>query len=311
MKLEKRLPLLLLLLISIFSCTEIIDPNISSESTVLLSPPPDHHSNLSTQQFWWDYMEFADNYQLQVVSPSFEYIERLIIDTLLNENKYTVNLTPAQYQWRVRGLNYSYCSNYSTRTLTIDSTGDITQEVIILVEPSIRDTSNSTQYFFRWQSLYNADDYNFLVLFEGAPVYSVNTISDTTSYNLSEGDGTYTWKVRGQNESSNTQYSQRTIYLDTKSPSTPQQEYPENYSVLPDSILTFTWLKDQSGGSSIKDSLVIARDIFMTLKVVEVLTSSSSYSDSLGQGIYYWRIRSIDAAGNESEYSPSWKFSIQ
>jgi hypothetical protein len=256
-------------------------------------------------------MQFAEAYQLQLVTPSFQYTERLILDTIIEENKFIWNLTPGEYEWRVRGHNYSYYSGYNIRSLTIDSTNDISQDYIILIEPSNKDTTNSTDFFFRWQKLYNANDYNFQVFHEGSMIYSVNTIADTVSFSLTEGDGSYSWQVRGQNSVSNTPYSSREIYLDTDPPPTPMPEYPGNNVTLPDTVIILQWQRPEHGGSSIKDSLYIATDFFMTQLIVKEYISATTYSDSLGPGTYFWQLRSIDAAGNKSDYSIPWTFIIE
>jgi len=80
---------------------------------------------------------------------------------------------------------------------------------------------------------------------------------------------------------------------------------------LTDTINTLFWNRGTETGSSITDSLYIYNDSLMTNLNTGIYTTGTSYSDSLGVGSYFWRVRSIDAATNKSNYSALNKFTIQ
>ena len=86
---------------------------------------------------------------------------------------------------------------------------------------------------------------------------------------------------------------------------------PNNNDILPDTTNTLYWDRGTITGSTIKDSLFIYSDTSMVNLVRGIYTANTSYSDSLGVSDYYWRVLSIDAAGNRSAYSPLRKFTIQ
>ena len=284
-------------------CEAFIETDLKEEIVVLRSPPDGLTTTISTQTFWWNYVDGADRYSLQIVSPSFSYTERLILDTLIEQNKYSFSLIPGTYEWGVSAMNYSSQTLYSVHRLVIDSTNDISQETIFLVEPATNDTTNDTTIRFKWMPLYNAEDYNFQLFFNGNMFVSYNWLFDTITQVLDQGDGSYEWKVRGQNAFSNTAYSLRLLYLDTTPPNKPILLQPVNESVLADTIISFGWDRGLETGSSIKDSIYIYVDQFPGSILVAKLVNQPAYSDSLGPGEYYWRVRSLDAAGNKSNYS--------
>jgi len=300
---NRKSGLLLLYLVLITGCEDVFEKNISSDRVVLLSPPDSLISTLVYQNFWWQEVTGADYYTLQIVSPSFANIIQLFADTTLYSNKFNYSLLPGTYEWRVKAVNFGYETPYTINRLIIYSTPDISHQTIRLIVPPDLDTSNQTILFFDWEGLYNADNYNFQLYFKDVEVISQLVAEDSVTHSLMEGDGSYTWKVRGQNSTSNTPYSSRSIYLDTQAPGTPQLVAPAANATLPDTIITFIWNRPPHEGSSIRDSLVIATDSLLTFPVITVFLPYTNYQDSLGKGIFFWRVRSIDKAGNHSEYT--------
>jgi hypothetical protein len=297
----------------LLSCEDIFEKNLKKENVEILAPTNGLESDISTITFWWNEVDGALGYSLQVVSPTFSSVSKLILDTNISKNKFTYSLIPGSYQWRVRAYNNSSETDYVTYSLTIDSTADITQQTIILVSPSDKDTTNQMSFTFRWDTIYNADDYRFEIWipdFSGTNFLSVTLEADNFNYTLVE--GAYEWGVRGQNSTTNTQYSKRTIYVDTTNPNTPALLTPTSNDTISDSLsLDFSWSRGTVTGSSIKDSLYIYTDQTMAIIKRQKYLNSTTYTDSLGIGNYWWRIRSIDAAGNYSSYSVLRKFTVQ
>ncbi|MFT4092622.1 MAG: hypothetical protein QM640_03195 [Niabella sp.] len=109
-------------LLTLFSsCEDILEKDLSNEQVVLVAPSDSVVTSDTLQRFSWDAVASAVQYQLQVVTPSFEQIELLYIDSLTTGNQLQISLPEGkQYQWRVRALNNSYTSPYSNVwTLTI------------------------------------------------------------------------------------------------------------------------------------------------------------------------------------------------
>lgn len=112
--------IMIIALPSILACTTIIEEDIENDSVKLLSPPNDYISKDGTLTFWWEQIDGAENYELQVVSKSFDYVETLIVDTLLSTNKYSKQIDAGEYSWRVRAINDGYKTNYTSQTFRVE-----------------------------------------------------------------------------------------------------------------------------------------------------------------------------------------------
>jgi len=95
-------------IVCITSCEEIFEPDVNMERISLLSPIDSTVSQDTIQTFYWQHtLQYAD-YQLQVVSPRFDSMIKLVADTITSRNQIKLVLEKGrQYQWRVRGLTNS------------------------------------------------------------------------------------------------------------------------------------------------------------------------------------------------------------
>ncbi len=121
----KPRPLIILLLLTMFvSCEDFFEKDLSGSELLLLSPPDNYATSESDIIFWWDYLNGAFDYQVQIACPDFNQPEKLILDTILIENKFEVKLDTGSYQWRVRGMNGSSVTSFSTRNIVINNSSD-------------------------------------------------------------------------------------------------------------------------------------------------------------------------------------------
>ncbi|MGM0528966.1 MAG: hypothetical protein ACQERS_11205 [Bacteroidota bacterium] len=116
---KSRVFFFILMLIITGSCEDFFEKDLSALELVLLSPPDNYISRNSEIILWWDYLNGAYDYQLQIVYPDFVSPEKLVIDTIIIENKLEVKLDTGIYQWRVRGMNGSSETSYSLRNIRI------------------------------------------------------------------------------------------------------------------------------------------------------------------------------------------------
>lgn len=305
----------LILIFILASCEDIFEKNIEDITVVLLAPANNLQTEKNTHTFWWEEIKRARNYNLQIVKGTFNSVQELVLDTHLVFEKFDYTLTPGSYQWRVRAYNNGSTTLFSTFSLQIDSTYDLTQQQVVLISPADNYVTNLTQPVFKWDELYNATTYRFEIHtsnWSGAFAASPQLLSSgtyTPSIQLPE--GYYEWGVQAINNTSASAFTTRKILIDTTSPGTPILISPSNNSILANAPFTLTWNRITDSGSSLSDSLCIYSDTNLTNTVKCILKSSTNHSDSLGTGNYFWRVRTIDAAGNKSSYSSVWKFSIQ
>jgi hypothetical protein len=188
------------LILLLFSCKEFIEPSIDKRLVTLQAPSDAYSSPKYNVSFWWDEVEDALVYRLQIVSNSFSSPGSLIADTLVNRNTFSLNLDPGAYQWRVRAENGSSATTYSAaRTLTVLQSS-IKQQSVELGLPVNNALTNKSQTSFRWSSLYGATQYRIQIdtnsfASENALVYDQTVPGQQVNFSLPK-DMIYQWRVR-------------------------------------------------------------------------------------------------------------------
>lgn len=299
-----------ILISSLYSCTEIIEPDISKEQVKLISPTENYISSNTTILFKWNEMEFATSYRLQIVSPSFSIPNQWVIDTSLANANLALNLFPGTFEWRVKAINSSWESIYSYRKFTIAKDTDITQQSIHLISPKSFDTTNLSTVLFQWESLPDADMYTFRLSYNGNLVFEHQLSQDSMLININHGEGTYIWMVRGENQYYNTAFFSRSLTLDTIPPGMPELVIPLNNTTFADSIVNFGWERTGTSIAFVNDSLLVSSDSLMSTSVIKLRTSQTWTQEVLSAGTYYWKVKSIDAANNQSVFSETRKLII-
>jgi hypothetical protein len=298
---------IIILFLIINSCRDIIVPEISNKSLIILAPADSIETDNLTQTFWWEELDGADYYNLQIVKPDFASISQLILDSNCKDTKLIISLSPGKYQWRIRAVNNASATRYFTRSITIDSSSNIANQSVVLNSPGDNYITNQSKIFFKWSSLYLADYYRFRI------IDSLNSfVQDTIIYGLQVyqtiPEGYYKWQVSGENSYGNTLFSSRFVSIDQSSPFAPYNLNPTNNDTTLGSTVQLTWNSDPT---TIGDSIFVYSDVSLSI----LLYSSSAISNSYtfiginGQS-YYWRLRSWDSAGNLSNYTIVYRFNI-
>jgi len=123
-------------------------------------PPADQYQSISyTINFWWDEVDHALSYHLQVVTPSFTSPGSLVLDTIVKKNTFSFNLNPGNYQWQVPAANGSSQTAYTTpRNFSVAATS-IKQQAAQLIAPANNRLTNQGNITFQWSNLYGATKY--------------------------------------------------------------------------------------------------------------------------------------------------------
>lgn len=303
-----------LLLVATYSCGEFQETQIDQDTIEILVPRDSLRSEISTQLFRWYELEGALEYEFQLVHPSFTAIDRLIVDSVIQGNKFTLSLQPGEYEWRIRGWNNSSSTPFVTRKLFIDTTTDLTNQEIILLTPLAADTSRLLSKSFSWEPLYNADQYTIEVYKDG--LNGVKEVEQTLSQsNLNftfNQEGGYYWRVKASNTTSESNYFERGFFIDTTSPAAPSLTRPLNNQLIQNIPIQLEWNRANTQGASVYDSLFIASDSsFLTPLWRESLSQTTFQIDTLSSGQYFWKVKSIDKAGNQGEFSSIFSFQLQ
>ena len=204
--------------------------------------------------------------------------------------------------------NNGHETEYTTAVFTIDSTLDLSNQIVSLVEPGDNTISAATSVTYRWANIYYANLFRFQL--EDGMTGSL--IKDTAltglSVTLAMDTGTFIWRVRAENNLSTSPFSSRTIYIDRSAPQVSQIITPAYGDSLSNPV-NLTWNRN---GNAVSDSLFVYQDSLLTIPVVLTLSIDNFYSftGTISRN-YYWRLKSIDGAGNVSEYSATYRFYIQ
>lgn len=313
----KILSVVIVVSILFSSCKEIFEEDLSESVQTLLAPSDNTIQTNTNATFMWSEVEGATEYQLQVVSPNFTSPQVFHVDSMVTDEELTIELSPDEFEWRVRAVNYASFTDYSAAwTLTIDSSYDLTSQSLILYTPEDLEYSNDTAITFTWQELYAAENYNFILVdgavwSSGTELENANPTDDSYTSTYSFLEGTYSWSVRGENSlPSNTSYAtERVLYVDQTLPATPIGLLPDDLTsnLLADSVYLFDWTRPVDPGtvnSPLFDTVYVYSDTNQ-LPINTLYSGSEDIDVTLpsSAGTYYWKVTTFDKAGNESETS--------
>ena len=158
--------------------------------------------------------------------------------------------------------------------------------------------------------MYNAESYIFQLDKNGSQIRNESLLENQYSENNLT-DGSYVWRVKAINEISETSFFSRSFFIYTKSPEVPVLEIPVNNTEFGvNDLVQFTWIRDDESVPSISDNLKVASDSLFVQLVLDKELTNPNYESQFTNGVYFWKVKSTDKAGNTSEFSPSRKFII-
>ncbi|BDW93378.1 hypothetical protein MACH07_22100 [Flagellimonas marinaquae] len=203
---------------------------------------------------------------------------------------------------------------------------DISEQSVELLAPSDGSVLDDNSVNLNWKGVDEATGYTIQVAspnFENAAQILLDSVieMDTLGYlpnqiskNLLNGD--YEWRVKAFNSGFETAYSSNGFqvngdeYLDLIPPNTPQLVSPTNGSDTSDTEIEFTWSREDVPGTAERDSIFIYSDENLQELTTKAVEANKSYTTTLSAGTYYWLVRAFDAAGNESQDSTTFNFTI-
>lgn len=203
------------LLALIFSCQAMTEVEDISQKTVTALAPTDN-SVLSTENitFSWESINDAEHYRLQIATPTFGEATQIVVDSLVSTTSFSKELTPNNYQWRVRAENSGYVTAFSTQSFLVESTEDvdISQQTVVLLAPANAVSFGTTDTInFSWDAVSDANTYSFQIAipdFENATDIITNETTVNTSFTVSNLEAnSYEWRVRALNPTYQTNYT--------------------------------------------------------------------------------------------------------
>lgn len=296
-------------------CKEFIEPSIAKKNIVPLSPANGIESSKYSQTFWWEEVEDALKYRLQVATPNFDRPERLMLDTLIERNKFNYTLDPGQYEWRVRAENGSSYTAYGKASFVIYPTSIKIQQVQ-LESPSNNTLTNQASTLFKWMKLFGADKYrlqidtnNFAdetVLFVDKTVPNFELLIPLTK------DKLYQWRVKAKNDTAESKWSAvYNLTLDRVPPTAVLLNSPSNNEVV-DHPVKLSWTV---AATAKKYFLYVYGSNGTTLYSgkfpLTLTTNSYTFSEGIKGEKVFWEVSAVDEAGNVGTRSEKRSFTIQ
>ncbi|MFD2591834.1 hypothetical protein ACFSTE_13435 [Aquimarina hainanensis] len=313
--------ILILAGVGFVACDDVIEDDITDDVITTIVPENGIEIEGNTVQFRWKGIEGADSYRIQINEGA---TQRIILDSLVSETVFDYAMTPGDYQWRIRGENFAYHTAYSfPKEFSIVSSEDLSKQTVLLKKPDNELYKNSLAINYSWEGIVTATHYKFRVVkvegdaetvaFENPNVLDTSiTLTDT---DVTSGDAKYIWQVSAYNDSSHSDFFGRVLYLDTELPPAPNLIKPtNNQNFTTGQEVTFSWNFSNDTGvikSGITATLQVASDENFGNIVVTQEVASEEYKQAFTTtGTYYWRVKGLDAAGNEGPFNSSGVFKV-
>lgn len=300
----------------ISSCTDIIEPSISQKTVQAQAPVDQYQSTSYTLNFWWDQVDHALSYHLQVVTPTFSAPGSLVLDTVIRKNTFSFSLNPGNYQWRVMAENGSSQTPYTpARSFNVAATS-IKQQSAQLISPANNLLTNQGTIIFQWNNLYGATKWRLEIdtndfANESTVIYNQELPVQQVSFTFPK-DQTYQWRVRAENDTAQSLWSPINLITFDHTP-------PGKVSlVLPLDSATVTLpvsLQWNPSQTATKYKLYVYKTDKVTTynQDFPMVLTATSYTFNLGKSgdKIYWLVTALDAAGNESPASDQRNFVLQ
>ena len=293
----------------------------------ILEYPIDITVTDDTPTLTWQDVPDAEHYNIYIHGwLDLDHIE--IEDIISADNEYyTVPQhlpCDRDFYWKVRAQDFA--GNWGEwSTFARFDVDDEPPESPNLTYPYNGYITNNIYLSLSWSSPETAVEYHLLVDDNSdftSPI--VDEILTETSYVHTSGysDDTYYWKVSAIDDVGNEGFfsSVRNFVIDTVAPARPSLDSPATGSVIsyqtdptPHDV-DLSWLDTTSTDEW--QIQVSDNPDFNSLEFDTILPDVSGVAVhqftvlNLDDGIYYWRVRGIDIAGNEGEWSYAWSFSI-
>jgi len=246
----------------------------------------------------------------------------LMVDGLVVDS---ITEAPYEFTW---DPYYWSSSSTSRHTLLVKARNEAGEEVVSnLVSVSVLPTSNSQLSLtspLDSQIVVNSDSLSLQwALYEGAAQYKVQ-VADTSSFtnllfetttsggqfDLTDLDvGSYYWRIQAIDSEERTgAWSESTAFL-IQAPQTPELQMPSFGSVIRDTTTpTLSWSAVEGAASY---QVQIAPNIDFSSSIIDEMPDSENFTTSaLSAGNYFWRVKSIDGVGHESDFSSTNAFVV-
>lgn len=309
---------LFIVLLSV-SCEDVFEKDISEKRIHLIAPSDSSVTTINDQTFMWTEVEGATGYNLQIVYPSYNRIQKIVLDTNLTNTRFDYTLFSGDFQWSVIAYNNSSSTRegyYQVFNLTVTDGIDFSKLKVYLLYPNENGfCTNTSSILFRWKPVQYADSYLYELRQDnwdtGTTIYSEETTDDSVRVGNFK-DGNYYWGVKALHDSSGTEtpFSYYKLVIDRIAPKAATLKFPVADTILSAKNIEFIWSRPVDTGSFIIDTIYISS--VLGSQIGSFGTSDSTYQHEFtDDGKYNWYVISYDKAGNSSPQSNIGLFEIK
>jgi hypothetical protein len=309
--------IIMLTVLTWYGCRkDFIVEDINKKTITVNAPANDLATTNNLITFWWEPVDGAEKYTLQIVEPDFSKVASLVLDTNVTVTKFNFSLEPGVYQWRIKATNAGHSTAFQTFNLNIDTTSNLSALTVNLISPVNGAITGNTVVTFNWSNIAAAKKYRIQIndgvlkdttIYKNSFTYSLQAVKNATT--------AFTWNVKAINDESESPFNPVTFKftVDLKGPAAPGLVSPNNdFNIKNNDTIKWT-----HAGDAVYDSIYIAEDTLFVNMLHQVRVNGNSipvlefnlpYNTA---GTYYWwRIRSFDAYGNPSSFSLRRKFKL-
>lgn len=203
---------------------------------------------------------------------------------------------------------------------------DISNQTVTVFAPLDNTVINGNDISFNWDTVEDATRYRFQLAapnFETTQQLVLDSIFEVDSLGRVDTriqqtlvNGNYAWRVRALNSDYQTAYTLSGFQvdgddnLDVTPPNTPQLVAPANGASQSEATVNFSWTREDVPGTAERDSIFIYSDESLATLSTKALGANKTFSANLASGTFYWVVKAYDAAGNESDLSTTFNFTI-
>ncbi|MGY3214546.1 hypothetical protein [Mucilaginibacter sp. HD30] len=288
------------------ACKAIIEPSISDRKVVPLAPGYLTKSASYAVTFWWEPVEDALSYNLHVVGPSFSSIGTLVADTVVTSNKFTLNLKPGDYQWRVSAMNGSSQTAFSRPWSFTVLLSSIKGQSVQLKSPPNNYLTNQNTVNLEWSSLSGATKYTLQIdtnsfADESKLVYNQAIPAQQFTFTFPK-DQAYQWRVRAENDTAKADWSAINVMLHDHAPPAPVNIVAPTNNQVVSSPVSLQWSAVAAAAkyklyAFKSDSATVYNNTFPA----ELNGTNYNFSvGTIGERVI-WKVAAVDAAGNEGQ----------
>ncbi|HLN74519.1 MAG TPA: hypothetical protein VK205_14600 [Prolixibacteraceae bacterium] len=291
-----------------FSFT-IYNTDLSQQNITLLRPLYGELVNGSIVKFSWERINSSASYHLLIKKDSWE--TGTVVQEL-NTDKTEIELPflNGEYFWGLKAVDPQNSSEtaYSVRKLTVDFKGDLTTATVSLVSPADNSMINEKKVTLWWDPISGAEKYNLQVVspsFSNSVKLVYDQLITTNSVTLDLEPGSYEWRVKALNTSSESAYSPAFTFSINNTDLSQQRINllkPLYGELVNNTAVKFSWERINSSASY---HLLIKKDSWESGTVIQELkTDKTEIELPFLNGDYYWGIKAVDSQNSsETAYS--------